>query len=203
MSDPATKWALTGPGGKETEALLSHVNRLANLISTDITLGNVETFAQELKQLVKFDRLTSSGADGDKLKLLAASPQPKDEAQPYLLKDSATDWVMKQRKTVIRPDLLQDKQFPSDELALRDGLRAAIHVPLIIKGEAFCSLDLYHTRPDAFREKEQKILEALAAGIAPAVNNARLYQLEKEKRVELEPQAKERMESIAIIPHPL
>ncbi len=66
-----------------------------------------------------------------------------------------------------------------DELHLKSGLRSAIRVPLIAKGEVFGSLNLTGSEPDAYNEWHREVLEQLAAQVSGAIDNARLYQLEK------------------------
>jgi PAS domain S-box-containing protein len=52
-------------------------------------------------------------------------------------------------------------------------------VPLITKGEVFGSLNLTDSEPDAYNEWHKVELEQLCAQVAGAIDNARLYQLEK------------------------
>jgi GAF domain-containing protein len=56
------------------------------------------------------------------------------------------------------------------------GFRSNIIAPLISKGRAIGTLSLRSHKVDAFGPAEQTILERLAHQIAPAIENARLYQ---------------------------
>ncbi len=59
---------------------------------------------------------------------------------------------------------------------LKLGFRSNIIVPLISKGRPIGTLSLRSHKVGAFGPAEQTILERLAHQIAPAVENARLYQ---------------------------
>jgi len=54
--------------------------------------------------------------------------------------------------------------------------RSELVVPLFYKGRVIGVLDLEHTRPNFFNEDHERILTTLAAQVAIAIENARLYQ---------------------------
>lgn len=186
---------------------LEAISRLTKVISSDISLGGVfDTFAQELKGLVGFDRVTISLIEGDKVRFLAVSSAVETELKrqtTYPLEGSATGWVAKHQKTFIAPDLARERLFPHEDVKLKIGLRSSIYVPLFSKGEVFGSLNLSSFQPNAYGEREQAILEQLAAQIAGVIENARLYSQERAERIALERQAKEGSEFIAAISHEL
>ena len=64
--------------------------------------------------------------------------------------------------------------------------RSEMAVPLIYKGKVIGVLDLEHTRPHYFNEDHERALTTLAAQIAIAIENARLYQrvAQQEQRME-------------------
>ena len=77
---------------------------------------------------------------------------------------------------IIQQDVAADPRFAIDPLALDAGLRSAIKVPLISKGQVIGSLGLRSRKPAAFGSETQASLERLARQIAPAAENARLYE---------------------------
>ena len=84
----------------------------------------------------------------------------------------------------MRSDTAVNPHFPNELDDARVGLRSSIALPLISKGEAFGILSLRSRRLSTYGPGEQAILERLAGQIAPALQNARLYeetQTEKER----------------------
>jgi two-component sensor histidine kinase len=79
------------------------------------------------------------------------------------------------------------------------GMRSALLTPLNSKGRVIGTLSLSSQRAGAYRPREQVILERLARLIAPAVENARLYEetrIEKERAAAALAQLKTVMEGL-------
>ena len=191
----------------EQSQRLSVINELAKLISSDSNISEVfESFAQQLRRLFDFDRLSISLIEGNQARFFAVSIVLKTETDietTIPLNYSATGWVAKYKKTLIQPDLTRERLFPMDNIELRNGLKSSIHVPLFSKGQVFGSLDLSSRRPGAYREKEQEIMEQLAAQISGAIQNASLYSQERASRIELEKQKREWLNFTGIAAHEL
>ncbi len=155
-------------------------NKLTRVIGSSLDMDQVyETFTTALKNLVDFDRISIGLAEEDKLRLLLVSSEVPIElgtGDILPLKRSVAAWVIEHKSTNIENDFAQERQFPVDETLLRDGLRSAIRVPLFSKGEVFGSLNLTSRRPNAYGEREQKILEQIAGQVAVAIQNALLYE---------------------------
>jgi len=164
---------------KDKADWIDMISRLTRVIGTSLDMSEVyETFTSALRNLVEFDRISIGLVDGDSLRFLAVSskvPTELDIGTTIPLKKSVAAWVIAHERTNIENDFTQEKQFAVDEIHLRDGLRSAIRVPLISKGEIFGTLNLTSCHPAAYGEKEQKILEQIAGHVAVAVQNAQLY----------------------------
>ncbi|NOQ43257.1 MAG: response regulator, partial [Dehalococcoidia bacterium] len=164
---------------KDKADWIDMISRLTRVIGTSLDMSEVyETFTSALRNLVEFDRISIGLVDGDSLRFLAVSskvPTELDIGTTIPLKKSVAAWVIAHKRTNIENDFTQEKQFAVDEIHLRDGLRSAIRVPLISKGEIFGTLNLTSCHPGAYGEKEQKILEQIAGHVAVAVQNAQLY----------------------------
>jgi len=85
-----------------------------------------------------------------------------------------------QNKTaVLVPDVTKDSRY----VLLNPETRSELAVPLIYKGNVIGVLDLEHTRRGFFTEDHQRTITTLAAQIAIAIENARLYeQIAKQER---------------------
>jgi|GEM_PF-2147179 len=172
--------ALLFEESRKRHELLQSITQLTRIISSDVTLQDIyHSFAQELKKLVDFDRMSIGLIEGDKVRFYAVSDEKETELRAgatYPLEKSDTGWVVKHKKTLIQPDYTQSRVAAIDEVKLKQGLKSSIHVPLFSKGEIFGTLNLSSFRPEAYGEIEQDILEQLAAQVAGAIMNTQLYE---------------------------
>jgi len=199
---------------KRRQELLQSISHLTRIITSDADITQVyESFAQELKKLVPFDRISIGLREGDKVRFLAVSstmPTELDAGKTIPLEDSVLQWLIQHKQTNIENDSLKERRFPVDELHLKSGLRSAIRVPLMAEGEVFGSLNLTSSKLDTYNEWHKEVLEQLSAQISGAIDNARLYQLEKSLKENiadtillLEKKEAERLQFINALAHEL
>ena len=165
---------------KDRAEWIDMTSRLTRVIGSSLDINQVyETFTAGLKKLVDFNRISIGLVDGDELRFLAVYsdvPTELDVGATIPLKKSVAAWVIAHKSTNIEDDFVQERRFPVDEIHLRDGLRSAIRLPLFSKGEVFGTLNLSSCRPNAYGERERKILEQIAGQVAVAVQNVLLYE---------------------------
>ena len=83
------------------------------------------------------------------------------------------------QQAVLVPDVTKDPRY----VEANPETRSELAVPLVYKGKAIGVLDLEHTRRGFFTEEHQRTMTTLAAQIAIAVENARLYEeIERQER---------------------
>jgi sigma-B regulation protein RsbU (phosphoserine phosphatase) len=80
------------------------------------------------------------------------------------------------------PDVRKDPRY----LAMNPETRSELVVPLFHKGRIIGVLDLEHTRPAFFNEDHARTLTTMAAQVAIALENARLYQAVSRQEKQLE-----------------
>jgi sigma-B regulation protein RsbU (phosphoserine phosphatase) len=80
------------------------------------------------------------------------------------------------------PDVLKDPRY----VAMNPETRSELIVPLFHKGRIIGVLDLEHTRAGFFNEEHEHVLTTLAAQVAIAIENARLYQEVRSQERQLE-----------------
>jgi sigma-B regulation protein RsbU (phosphoserine phosphatase) len=80
------------------------------------------------------------------------------------------------------PDVTKDPRY----LPMNPETRSELVVPLFYKGRIIGVLDLEHTRPCFFTDEQERILTTLAAQVAIAIENARLYQAVRTQERQLE-----------------
>jgi len=91
-------------------------------------------------------------------------------------------YAAQQKETVLVPDVSKDSRYISANPETRSELAA----PLIYKDKVIGVLDLEHTRRGFFTEDHKRTVTTLAAQLAIAIENARLYEeiARQEKRLE-------------------
>ena len=80
------------------------------------------------------------------------------------------------------PDVRKDSRY----LPMNTETRSELIVPLFYKGRIIGVLDLEHTRTGFFNEEHERMLTTLAAQVAIAIENARLYQAVRRQEAQLE-----------------
>jgi phosphoserine phosphatase RsbU/P len=93
-------------------------------------------------------------------------------------------YAAQHRQPVLVPDVAKDPRY----IELNPETRSELVVPLLYKQDVIGVLDLEHTRRGYFREAHVRVLSTLAAQIAIAIENARLYErlARQERRMERE-----------------
>ena len=90
--------------------------------------------------------------------------------------------AVREWRVVNVPDVRRDPRY----LEMNPETRSELIVPLFYKGRVIGVLDLEHTRAGYFNEEHERMLTTLAAQIAIAIENARLYQAVKRQERQLE-----------------
>src|SRR6266852_1380777 len=91
-------------------------------------------------------------------------------------------YAVQHREAVLVPDVNKDSRY----IRLNPETRSELAVPLIYKDKVIGVLDLEHTRLGFFTDDHKRTITTLAAQIAIALENARLYEeiARQEKRLE-------------------
>ena len=97
-----------------------------------------------------------------------------------------TGWVAQSGKAVCSGDVTKDSRY----YAVRQDIRSELCVPLHINDQIIGVVNVESIQPNAYSESDQRVLETIAAQIATAIQNSRLYdqvqqELAERKRAEL------------------
>ncbi len=98
------------------------------------------------------------------------------------LGDGLVGYAARHRQAVLVPDVSKDPRY----ILLNPETRSELAVPLIYKDKVIGVLDLEHTKKGFFTDDHQRTVTTLAAQVAIALENARLYEeiARQEKRLE-------------------
>ena len=187
--------------------LLTTICHLTTLVDADARLDTVlAPMTLETKKFIDFDRMYTTWIEGNKFTVQTILPametKPRSDST-YSLKGSAIGWVAKHKKTLIEPDLTRGKLFSMDYIEPREDLRSLIHAPLFSDDEVFAVITFSSTEPNTYGAREQKILEQIHPQIASTMKIIHMYALEREKRLKLETEEKERLQFINALAHEL
>jgi sigma-B regulation protein RsbU (phosphoserine phosphatase) len=84
-----------------------------------------------------------------------------------------------QNQTLLVPDVRRDPRY----FQLNPETQSELVVPLVYKGQVIGVLDLEHIKRDYFTEEHARMMKTLAAQVAIALENARLYEkIEKQEQ---------------------
>ncbi|MFQ6028509.1 MAG: GAF domain-containing protein, partial [Dehalococcoidia bacterium] len=163
-------------------AQIALVDEVSSILTGTLNIEEVyERFAQEVKRLVDFDQININILEPDTdhyaIKYIFGPNYLHRRAGDLVpLAGSQTEQATTTGKTIIREDISGDIRYTRDPQHVEAGMYSSIVVPLVSKGKAVGTLNLRDHRVGAYGRREQAILERLASQIAPAVENARLYQ---------------------------
>ena len=176
----------------ESEVLLSEnqmqaadfalVHDIASIMASSLDISEVyERFADEFKKLISFERILIAEIDvaensathtfvstTDELRMDAVDPLP--------LAGSGIEWVVNNRRINVEDDLSRSREFSRDENLADRGVKSVMRVPVIARSGLIAVLSLSSSRAGAFGLRDQEIAEHVARQIAPAFENARLYE---------------------------
>lgn len=164
---------------KKQAKLLETISNLIKIILSHIDINLIfHDFAEELKKHVSFERLSIGILEGEKIKYTGISEliqKGRLIGVSLPLKYTASFWVVQNQKTLIRKDLLKEKEFLLEEVKVKQGIRSTMHVPLIYKGKIFGTLNFSSTKPETYGEFEKFLVESLVSHISTVIALAYLY----------------------------
>ncbi len=89
-------------------------------------------------------------------------------------------WCIRRRKATIVPDVHADPYWMPEEGGVTLSARSALVVPLLVADDVLGALLMTHTDTGHFTEAHLRLVEAAAAQVATAINNAELYRMIRE-----------------------
>ena len=178
----------------EENAVISEIGRI---IGSSLDIDEVyERFALEMRKVVDFDRVNIDIIDGEKdlvtIKYLYGEGTPGYGVGATFPIPGVGDRVRDLMSgNILINDAASGPISSADLNYMEAGLLSSALVPLIAKGRVIGILVLRSRRADAYGPRERALLERLTNLIAPAVENARLYEQTLQAERELAQRAEE------------
>jgi len=166
---------------------LEVLNEIAVELASILELGPLlERVGQLLRRLIDYQMFTIMLLDERGETLItryawrfgyAHAPLRRIPVNAGLVGAAVREW-----RFVNVPDVTKDARY----LPMNEETRSELVVPLFYKGRIIGVLDLEHTRTHFFTEEHERVLTTLAAQVAIAIENARLYQAVRSQERQLE-----------------
>ena len=166
---------------------LSVLNEIATELTSILDLDPLlERVGQLLRRLIDYQMFTIMLLDDKGQSLItryawrfgyAQAPTRRIPITSGLVGAAVREW-----RIINVPDVRRDARY----LEMSTETRSELIVPLFYKGRIIGVLDLEHTRTNFFNEEHERMLTTLAAQVAIAIENARLYQavIRQERQLE-------------------
>lgn len=159
------------------------VHDIAHILTSSLDIEEVyEKFASELRSLVPFDRMSIVVLEVNSqtaIRSLSAGLESEifQQNRRRPLENSAVAWLVSHCQSLVESDLTRPGavRFVEDKWLVEAGFRSGVRVPLINKDRAFGMFTIWSQQAGAYGPQDQHLLEMLAARIAPAIENARIY----------------------------
>ncbi len=158
------------------------INKIASIMASDLDLGHVfDRFAEEARNLIDFDRVAISIIDqaAKTLRMDYISDSERSAFKPgdsVDLDGTMAGEVVRTRRPLVVDDMAEETGFWVASHVLGDGIHSCVSVPLFSNEKIIAVLLMMRSQPYAFGSTEVQLMERLAAQIAPAVQNALLFQ---------------------------
>ena len=166
---------------------LAVLNEIATELASILDLNPLlERVGQLLRRLIDYQMFTIMLLDDKGEELVtryawrfgyAHAPRRRIPVSSGLVGAAVREW-----RAINVPDVEKDQRY----LPMNQETRSELIVPLFYKGRVIGVLDLEHTRTGFFNEEHERTLTTLAAQIAIAIENARLYQAVRAQERQLE-----------------
>jgi GAF domain-containing protein len=175
----------------EANEQLETVNRIVAAVNTGRSIEEVfELASEQVRALVPFDRASIALCEdgGETLRVFALTGERAGSLSVGArgpLRGSVTELALTARRTVVIPELKEERRFNVYADLRREGFRSAVCVPLFSMRRAVGSLNLTSRAPEAYQRQHLLALERLAAPLAIAIEKTQLLEESWERNEEL------------------
>ena len=164
---------------------MAAVDEIARIITSALVIDKVyDEFANHLRRLVEFDFLCILILDRDAGTIYyeygfygqGRTVPGIEVGGVFPLAGTRAQLVLETGHTMIQEDITKGPEYWPDHEYSKAGLKSCIVVPVVSQGRVLRTINIFSRKLMAFGSRERVLLERLAAHIAPAMTNARLYE---------------------------
>ena len=148
----------------------------------------LDTLVENAVRLCGADNGTIFRVDGEVARLVADYGRSTEFVEfvrrnPPALRDSATGWAARDRRTVHIPDVFEDPDYGYPGRSVAEGFRTVLVVPMLRGHEVLGALGVIRQQVRPFSDRQIELLESFADQAVIAIENVRLF-TELQDRVE-------------------
>lgn len=163
---------------------LSILNEIATAISSTQSLNEIQTLI--IKKCIKHLNAVEgvvmllNSPDSDRpFETMIRKKNTLFDSMPFKLDNQLMGYVLKHKSPLLINDFKNDKHFASPEYA-NTPIDSLLCVPMFVKGRIIGLVVLFNKNSEnGFTENDQRLLSICAAQSAQVIENARLYQEER------------------------
>jgi signal transduction histidine kinase len=186
--------------------LLEAANRCARALGSSLELDEAfGAFIRELRGLVPFDRTAIILHEEGHVRVMATAGIAHDvvltpgEALPA---GALIEEVLRTGETVYRRDM-SDHLYPEEVTLTSIGLHSRVATPLLLGAKPIGMVAILRKEPDAFKPDEIELAALLGRLVATAVQNIRVFELERDTVEELRRLSALRADFVSLVSHEL
>jgi len=163
------------------------INQLARIISTTLPMhqildkvvsGSVKAIGTAQGAISLLDEKKTN----DPFKTLIRKVDETDFTKKYRLDQDLSGWMIKNRKALLVNDFSKNTTFKGKHSVV-EKIHSILSVPLLCKGKLIGVLSLFNKKNNlGFSKNDQRLLSIIASQSAQVIENARLYEQEKQLR---------------------
>jgi two-component system NtrC family sensor kinase len=170
---------------------LAALDNASRALTSSLELQQVlATIVQEIQELLKADRASVllRDAAGDDLVFAAAAGENSEKliGSRLSMNHGIAGWVAREGQGALVQEAYRDPRFWSSADARTGYLtHSVVAVPIKYRGAVWGVIEAINKHDGVFGERDREMLESLAGSAAIALENARLYQAEREQTLRL------------------
>ena len=174
---------------RKTVEDLGTINQLAQIISSTMQLDQIlnKVVAASVKAIKAEQGTISLLANqkekeetGDPFKTMIRKGGASRQRGRYRLDDHLSGWMLSNRKPLTINDVKNDNTLKGLQL-LNEEIQSILSVPLMCKGNLIGVLNIFNKKDvGGFSNDDQRLLSIIASQSAQIIENARLYEKEKQ-----------------------
>jgi len=160
---------------------LAALNRIATAMVSTLDLDQVLTLAmQGINETLRVEAgslLLLDEAEGKLVPRMTFCGEKSVRGEMTLsLGQGVAGWVVQEGKPLLLPDTQQEGRLPSTTAQLHDvEARSVLCVPLVLREKTIGAIEVINRWGGKFTEDDLTLLNSIAASVAIAIENARLY----------------------------
>ena len=169
---PQESTVQTREPGELVSLMLETYHQLTSLLPLDELMPRI---AEAVKRVIDYEifAIFLLNEKTQKLSVRFSLGHPKDVVRT--LRIGIGEGIAGRAAATAQPVLVNDVRKDPNYIPSLDSVRSELAIPLILKGRVIGVLDLEAIPSDYFTERDQHFLTLLAAPMAMAIENARLY----------------------------